>query len=389
MSSNFTVKGQDWFKSTISIDDAIDKVCDAKRQRNDIMVPLKSASIGLDASQENITVTIDGMDYVPTFHALKQMATIMDVSHSVLRQYSEPKLKANKTVRYERDATDRQLLVALFKNGIRDGRVDPEKNFRFRTYTDGTLRAMLTEKYAIVDNVWYLEQIKDIFKNIGGDEPRFCHWRGNADTLYGNMLLPDTVYQGDDSDYGGMLSISNCEIGKRRLSILPSVFRSICTNGMIFGQEAGEKFSQVHLGNIDLSLLYTRIVKNINDTLPILKDGMASFMEMRNRTLKTSPSKMLAQIAQDYKLSIGNSGQAAAAVSEYATHETGYNNLFGIVNAITRAAQTFDPDQHVRMEEVAGNLMSFGETEWDAYNVRANSMSDKVYNKTYGIVVAT
>ena len=381
---SFKVGGTDYTSSTITIDEAIEKVTDQRRQRQDIQIPLKAFSLGLDANGENVTGTIDGIDYVPTLHCLKQMATWMGVSHAVLKQYMNPVLNQNGSIRYKRDQTDRELLVALFKNGIRDGRVDPEKEFKFRTYTDGTLRAMLSDKYAIIDNVWYLNEIKSIM----GDEPRFTHWRGDADTLYGNLLVPDTIRQESDSEYGGMLSVSNCEIGKRRLSLTPSIFRSLCTNGLIFGQEMGERLSQVHRGSVDLMKLRERMDDNINETLPLISAGIDQFLEMQKMPLTAQPTEIIAQIAQDYKLSSGQNGQAVEVVRQFGKHESGNRNLFGIVNAITRAAQEYDPAEHVRLDEIGGGMMEYDPSKWVAYNNRAKGMSEKQRNKIFGRVAA-
>ncbi len=69
---------------------------------------------------------------------------------------------------------------------------------------------------------------------------RLSHWRGDADTLWGNVLIPDTIRQESDSDYGGMVSIGNSEIRERRITSRPSVFRAICFNGCIWDREAGQ-----------------------------------------------------------------------------------------------------------------------------------------------------
>jgi hypothetical protein len=382
--------------SVVSFDEAIDKVLDERRTRHDFQIPLKDFSLSLDADGENIVGTIDGIDYIPTMHCLKQMATVMGVSHAVLKQYLNPVTKTKfkdkipyDVVRYERDATDRELLVALFKNGIRDGRVDPEKEFKFRTYTDGTLRAMLSDSYAIIDNVWYINQLRDTFKQIGGEEPGFVHWRGNADTVIGNLLIPDSLRYNNDSDYGGMISTNNCEIGTRRLSMLPSIFRGLCSNGMIFGlKRLSNKISRVHRGNVDLGGLATSIHDAAEELVPMMGDGIEQFVQMTELGLDVKPSRMIAQIAQDHALTTGSKGQALASVNQYVEHERANPNLFGIVNAITRAAQEFDPTENLRLDEIAGKLMEHDESSWDSYNKRAAGLSDAQMNKIYGRVAA-
>ena len=391
--ANLTTGGSSY--KVVSFDEAIDKVLDERRERADIQIPLKDFSLSLDVNGDNIVGCIGGVDYKPTMHCLKQMATIMGVSHAVLKQYLNPatktrtkdKVKFDEVV-YERDQTDRELLVALFKNGIRDGRVDPEKEFKFRTYTDGTLRAMLSDRYAYIDNVWYINQLRDAFAEIGGDEPGFVHWRGNADTLYGSLLIPDSLRSDGDSDHGGMLSVSNCEIGKRRLNLTASIFRSLCTNGMIFGLEELEKISKVHRGDIDLVSLRTSLFDGITTAAPLLGGYIDKFLAMKDLELTVKPSEMIAQVAQDYKLSTGSKGQAVATVAQYVEHENANRSLFGIVNAITRAAQEYDPAEHVRLDEIGGTLMGFDEKRWESYNQRAAGMSDKQRNKIYGRVAA-
>lgn len=380
---------------TTSFDEAIDKIQDERRERQDIQIPLKAFSLSLDANGDNIVGTINGQDFIPTMHCIKQMGTIMGVSHAVIRQYLNPVTKTKvkdgekfDVVRYERDSIDRELLVKLFKNGIRDGRVDPNKEFKFRTYTDGTLRAMLSDIYGYIDNVWYIENLRKIFKTVGGDEPGFIHWRGNADTIYANLLIPDSLRQEGDSDYGSMLGVGNCEIGKRRLSLTASLFRGLCTNGLIFGLEVLDKISQVHRGEIDLNKVYNDLVGGVTMGVPQIESQIDSFLEMRQRELDVPVTHMIAQIAQDYNLTSGGKGQAVQVVQQFNKHEKANRNLFGIVNSITRVAQEVDPVEHVRLEQVGGSLMEFDATGWDAYNKRASAMKDAKRNKIFGRVAA-
>ena len=81
----------------------------------------------------------------------------------------------------------------LANNALR--RLDPEKKYRLRTYTDGTCRAFVTDRYAPIDNRWYLEQLK---QNL--PEGRLSHWRGDEDTIYGNILLDTIIDYGQSDD---------------------------------------------------------------------------------------------------------------------------------------------------------------------------------------------
>jgi len=261
--------------------------------------------------------------------------------------------------------------VAVCENALR--RVEADKNFRLRTYQDGTLRAFLTEKYAPIDNRWYLEQLEDILP--GG---RLSHWRGDADTIFGNVLLPDTIIdygQDDDTDYGGMLSIGNCEIGKRRISQTPSIFRAICLNGCIWGQAKGKAISKVHRGKINLEGLAADIRTNIEAQLPLLPDGIERFLGIKVHTAdEVSMKNLIGAVCTDRKL---HKKESTEVLSQWAKHEKQDRNLFGIVNAVTRAGQTFDNTGWVKFDELGGSLMGMTENRWDALKKRADSYTEK------------
>jgi len=367
---------------------AIDSVLDARSNRQDFSIPMREFSMSLDVDGDNIVGCIDGRDYVPTWHCLKQMAGWHNLPLGILKNLTQPKLKQNGDVLFKRDETDRALLVSLFKNGIRDKRVDPDKVFKFRTYGDGTLRAMLSDKYAIVDNVWYLEHLADVFKGAA-EQPFFEHWSTDGDTLHGNLRIPGIEAKRDDSEFGGMLFIGNCEIGTQRISIAPAVWRQICTNGMM-GWGAGQKWSKVHRGEIDLHGLAANITAQIQKRIPMITSGLEAFDAAREHEFVAGvkASRVIAQVAEQFKLTTGPKGQAVATIGEYGQHESGFRNLYGIVNAITRTAQTQVAAEQHRLEGVGGELLRLDAKGWNRLNILAGSMDETKYNKIIGRVAA-
>ena len=358
---------------------------DARSNRQDFTIPLRDFSLSLDADGENIVGCIDGRDYVPTWHCLRQMANWHNLPIGILKNLTQPLLKANGDVISERDATDLGLLVQLFKNGIRDGRTDPNKLFKFRTYGDGTLRAMLTDQYAIVDNVWYLEHLTKVFADYT-DEPYFDHWATDGDTIHGNLRIPGIEVKRSDSEFGGMLFIGNCEIGTARISIAPAVWRQICTNGMM-GWAPGLKWSKVHRGEIDLGGLAANITAQIAKQIPMITSGMEAMDAAHEHTPVDGVkiSQIIAQVADQFKLTTGPNGQARATVAEFTNHEASFRSLYGVVNAITRMAQDQEPAERLRLEEVSGELLRLDATRWNRLNVLAGSMEETKYNKILGV----
>jgi hypothetical protein len=239
----------------------------------------------------------------------------------------------------------------------------------------------VTDKYSPVDNRWYLETLREFLPSA-----RFSHWRGDEDTLYGNLLLPDSIIdygQDDDTDYGGMVSIGNCEIGKRRLSQTPSIFRAICMNGCIWGQQKGKDISKVHRGTIDLVVLKTRIAENIEYQLNILPDGIRKFLDTRTQEIgKHSTKGVIAAVCDEFRL---DKRQSTEVLSQFITHEHDHQNLFGVINAVTRAGQEFHAEAWYTLDEVGGKLMEMSASRWDNILRRADTYTDKEYEKVFAL----
>lgn len=363
---------KDWWSKTISYDEVMEQTQNAIDNREDVMV--KAGDIVCTVENDTMQFTTSGgRSFKPTDHCLEQFSIRTGVpSSSVMREIR--KLE-------NFDHQDADLMARIGNNALR--RIDPDKEFRIRTYTDGTARAFVTDKYSPVDNRWYLDTLREFLPDA-----RFSHWKGDEDTIYGNLLLPDSIMdygQDDDSDYGGMVSVGNCEIGKRRISQCPSLFRAICMNGCIWGQTKGKDISRVHRGKIDLDSLKVRIAENIEFQLSILPDGIRKFLATRAQVMQNANVKgVIAAVAMDYKLS---KKQATEVLEQFITHETHETNLFGVINAVTRAGQVFDNESWVRMDEVGGMLMETSAARWANIIARGNTFTDKEFDKVYALTV--
>lgn len=363
---------KDWWAKTESYDDVIEKTQNAIDNREDVMVKAGQISCTVVNDVMQFT-TADGRSFTPTDHCLEQFSIRTKVpSSSVMREL-------RKLDGY--DEHDADLMARIGNNALR--RIDTDKEFRLRTYTDGTARAFVTDKYAPIDNRWYLETLREFLPDA-----RFSHWKGDEDTIYGNLLIPDSVIdygQDDDTDYGGMVSVGNCEIGKRRITQTPSLFRAICMNGCIWGQTKGKDISRVHRGKIDLDKLKIMVAENIEFQLSILPDGIRKFLDTRAESMDNANAKgVIAAVASDFKLS---KKQATETLEQYLAHETHEHNKFGIINAITRAGQVFDNESWVRLDEIGGLLMDTSASRWTNILARSRTYTDKDYEKVYALTL--
>lgn len=360
---------KDWWAKTKTYEQVMQTAHVAVENREDILTERKNITcVGNDKGF--FLKLNDGREFRPTDHAIEQFSVRVGVtSSSFLREMRNIE---------GFDLADADTMAYVGNNALR--RVDGDKTFRLRTYKDGTCRAFVTEQYAPIDNRWYLETLAEFIP--GG---RFSHWRGDEDSIYGNILIPDTImdYGADDSDYGGMISVGNCEIGTRRISQTPSLFRAICMNGCIWGQTAGEKIRRVHRGNIDLDKLKTEIAMNIQRQIPLLAPGIKQFLATRAmETGKASVKGVVAAVASDYKLS---KREATEFLEQYVAMESGERNLFGIINGLTRAGQVFDNKTWVKFDEIAGSLLDTSADRWATILRRADTFNDKDYEKVFAL----
>ena len=361
---------KDWYAKTMSYEDGMEVLEKGVSEREDVMVPRSQITPTVNLKGEFVMQLADGREFKPTQHAVNQFGVATFTSTFFLNSLITNPEKNNGQERFQRDGQDADTLVAVCENALR--RVDENKKFRLRTYQDGTLRAFLTERYAPIDNRWYLEQLENILP--GG---RLSHWRGDADTIFSNVLLPDTIIdygQDDDSDYGGMLSIGNCEIGKRRISQVPSIFRAICMNGCIWGQTKGKGISKVHRGEINLEGLAADIRQNIEAQLPLLPDGIERFLGIKiHESGDVSMKNIIGAICSDKRL---GRKESTEVLTQWVQHERTDRNLFGVVNAVTRAGQTFDNVGWVKFDELGGSLLDMTDNRWSAIKQRADSYTE-------------
>lgn len=356
-----------WANKCLTFDQIMEKTTKSKDDREDKIVALKDI-YPIVGDGGKFMFEVDGNQYLPTDWALSQFSSRLNLpSSTVIRELVN---------RDDADWQDSDTAVRIAKNAMR--RVDQDKKYRMRTYKDGTLRAFLTDRYSPIENAWYLETMNE---HLPGS--MYSHWRGDDDTIYGNLLLPDSIIdygQSDDSDYGGMLSVGNCEIGKRRISQKPSLFRSICMNGCIWGKTEGEMIDRRHIGKIDLVDLKKRIVDNIEKQLPLIPIGVRKFLSLQTLKVEGSMKQILGAVCLRSKL---DKTESREVLTQFATFEKDDRNLFGIVNSITRAGQNLSNETWVKFDELGGQLTSYTESDWDRLNAYSKTITSEQIDEVF------
>jgi len=327
--------------------------------------------------------------YNPTDHALKNICAVSNMSTWAAINLRETMVaKTKKGEDYTRGRADYEVLRDYINVHLFNGdRQDQQKERLFRTWRsddagEGTLRALLSNKYCIINNKWFLNAVREMIP-----KGLICHWKGNADTLFANVLIPDTMREEQDSDFGGMISIGNSEIGLRRISSLPSIFRAICMNGCIWDQKEGKAVSKVHRGQIDLVELRLKIQENLQAQIPLLNDGIDKLVELRFLKMNDVPiDNIFAQTAIENSLS---KPEVSLIRNGYLTEEQilgeEVRTSYGLANAITRAGQELSPERWVQFDMIAGTMFRAGEARWESFLKRARDLTDEQIEKRIAV----
>lgn len=271
------------------------------------------------------------------------------------------------------DAQDRETLAAVIKNGLRKLE---DKNGLIRLRNDGTVRAFLSEQYAILDNRWFLDVIRSILP-----EGLVSHWRSDSgDSVYFNVLIPDSMRQETDSEYGGMLACGNGETGSRKLSTCPSVFRAICRNGCIWDETKGTGIiERVHRGAIDLNALAARIRDNLNRQIPLLGDGIDRMLLTRSYMSDVGAVPAIGSVIRSLRIpgiTRETSDAIFAGFKEQRT-ETARVTAFDVIQGLTKSAQSFSAGLQETVERAAGSAMLWNADRWNNVFESAKTLSSE------------
>lgn len=224
------------------------------------------------------------------------------------------------------------------------------------------IRAILSSKYTQFDNVEFLDLITEAISTMG-IEPQI-HRSTVGDELRSYILFPQVTLAPDPEgrDNGGLhpsLYISNSERGGGSAKVAGAVFRSICTNGLIYGWKQEETFDVRHRfrSRAAMGLL---VAEGIATGLQLSEEATERFVKAQDIRI---PQISLASVVNDWTTKYGITVDArdnwlASITSETASYgRLNDPRLFDMVNAATYVAQSRNPVETELMERMAGDLL--------------------------------
>ncbi len=240
---------------------------------------------------------------------------------------------------------------------------DYEVMLRFR---GSQVRATLSAKYGRIDNVWVLERLA-----LLAPTGRVVHWREvTMDHVSGLFLIPDGIRVEKDSGYGAGVTFQNSEVGTATLDIFPSVFRSVCANGCVFGQLRGEAIEGLyrrHSGgeNINLPKLEGRIYESVQKQVPLAQEAIGITLATKGFALEWQtpfdPLRVINAAGVEYGLSV----EEKRGWAEGYLYEGAEPNVFSLLQGLTRSVrESKEPTGSLAAESLAGFLFDQPEDWW-------------------------
>jgi hypothetical protein len=213
---------------------------------------------------------------------------------------------------------------------------------------DAVLRAFVSPTYAPVDDLPVFETLRRV---LPGEVDGFRFVRLDLtpqSSQYAVVSLAevDLGVRGPDRHRNGFL-IANSEVGARSLSILTWIWRLVCTNGMVAA--ASQLFRMIHRRRKE-GFIDGRIAEAFK-LLPEKWERAASTLRRARQDTVEDPGAAL-QVLLESNAHLRPMSQAVYDAFEAEPEP----NRFGIVQALTRAAQRFTPEQRLMMEEFAGQV---------------------------------
>lgn len=245
---------------------------------------------------------------------------------------------------------------------------------------DGTARAFLSERYRRIDNYEIAETVLPIIGALPDAHIESCEI--TDERMYIKVVNPrlfSEVTPGDIVQSG--ILITNSEVGMGSMAIQPLVYRLVCSNGMVVNDAATRRY---HIGRgnqagEDYSLYSTEtlaaddraLMLKVQDTVRAVIDKVrfekvvSMMRDARSASITTNNiPRMVELAATDY----GMTKKESSGILDHLIRG-GEFNLYGLANAVTRAAQDVDSyDRSTEMESIGYSVLNMSRGTWERLN---------------------
>jgi len=218
----------------------------------------------------------------------------------------------------------------------------------------GRVRAVLSDKYSIYDNLDFVNLLSPIIKRekmviqMGNVTDQSFHMRA----LYEETV---NVKPAKDAKVGDVHSVgvhfANSEVGSRNISGDFCVFRLVCTNGMIGSPEHEHLFYKRHI-NLEKHEMHNVVIAGMEQSQMVKMGAIDQLEESAKKKIVSVPEELRRYLTGQPKMS---NEILDKCVKAYETEP--FQSKYGVIQAMTRAAQGLPIEQRVSLEELAGRYL--------------------------------
>lgn len=247
---------------------------------------------------------------------------------------------------------------------------------------DGNMRAYLSERYRVLDN---LDLIRNVIPMLENNDTHVCSCEVTDTHLYLKATFPEMKYvipavdsRHKDHEVEAGFTIRNSEVGASALQLLPSLHNPMCKNISTFGSEfkkfhLGEKLGGQRDGAWEFFQEDTKrasdeaIWLQVRDVMQAAVQGelydkvVDKVRQARGRRIEGDVGPAVREVTRITTLT-----EAEAKMMHTHLSEAGDLTQYGFAEATTRTAEDLkDYDRASEVERIGGQIIELPQPQWE------------------------
>jgi len=216
------------------------------------------------------------------------------------------------------------LRVGILNRLVKD--YPEEYLYRLRREGDTQVcRSVLSKDYLRYNHLNLWNDMRWVFDNVGIDSLKPMVWKPMVDDSLDAWILfehvmadpnkPTTSYDG--GGYGGLkpaIHFRNSEDGTGSVRIQTGLYRSYCTNGVIFGFKKEDSVRAIHMGNA--YAMRAKVWQGITSALQFVEKGMDLYIRATEVVIEKELEEIVQSWTNKYSLSTATSKLWSEAVKQ-------------------------------------------------------------------------
>ena len=224
---------------------------------------------------------------------------------------------------------------------------------------DSMLRGVLSEHYSPLDNTQLMDSLRPLFNGHYRVE-----WFGLSDEALHLRVIDPSLTRDvlpDDALSAGV-HLSNSEVGRRAVTVDACIYRLVCSNGLVALVRGKSLLRQRHI-----HVSQPRFQVALEEAVAQGVQTATSFVEQMKRATQ-EPVRDVEKALERLGIRMGLSQGVldAARRSMLSERPDQQSTLYGLVNGLTRAAQSLPAEDRYDLEVLAGRLAETGLKSLDA-----------------------